>query len=232
MRLYMDYTEALGEIKRDLGEMGIVIHPKTYQNKDISQDPNFEALELRDYMYCIINPQNLEDLQGVTQPWADLEFNDRISGVPLNPGTAWSSRKEVWTEFLDENGKLDGYSYPERINCYGVVDQIQAVIEELKINPDSRQCYISIWNPLDINNIGGRHRVPCTLGYQVQVREGKVNLTYLQRSADFATHLPNDIYLAVKLQCFIAEQLALEPGTFTHWVGSLHLFRKDAQGIF
>ena len=233
MRLFMNYGEALEEIRRDLGEMGILIHPRTYQNKDVSQDPNFETLELRNYIYTVVNPQNLKGLEElVTQPWADIEFQDRISGEPLNPGNAYKHRGNVWDEFLDEEGKLDGYSYPERFNYFGNINQIEEIIAEAKDNPDSRQLYLSIWDPRDILNLGGKHRVPCTLGYQISIREGKLNLTYLQRSADFATHLPNDIYLAVKLQGYLAQRLSIEPGNFTHWIGSLHIFKKDAQGIF
>lgn len=235
MRIFMDFKEGLEEIKRDLAEMGHEVKPKSYQNKNVEGNPDFFTKELTNYTYMVLNPNPLE--LEATQPWADLEFKERVSGERLNPGEAWKSREEVWTEFLDENGKFD-YSYPERMNHIHKIQPLHRIAKELTHNPDSRQCFLSIWEAEDIYNIGGYKRVPCSLGYQFQIREGKIQITYLQRSADFATHFNNDLYLAVRL----AEHLAYiiksqggpeyKVGAFIHWVGSLHVYHKDIQGVF
>jgi hypothetical protein len=108
MRIYMNAKEAFEEIKRDLAEMGIWVRPKTMQDKIIEGDVNYETTELQNYCYTILNAKS-EDIPGVDQPWADLEFEERIhdpylrapDGTPsephfLNPGKAWESRSEVW----------------------------------------------------------------------------------------------------------------------------------------
>lgn len=224
MRIYKNFTEALGEIKRDLAEMGILVHTQTMQDKIIANDPEFETLEIQNYLYTVTDT-NLDHLSP-SQPWADMEFVERVSGVKFNPGVAWLERKEIWDEFLEEDGKFS-YTYPERM-----AEQIHGIIEELKVHPDSRQLFLSIWNPsIDIDRLGHR-RVPCSLGYHFQKREGRLNITYLQRSADFITHFQNDLYLAVKLLKHIAQEAECEAGMFTHWVGSLHMYRKDAKGVF
>ena len=38
MRIYEDFNTALDEIKRDLAEMGITIHPQTMQDKYVADD--------------------------------------------------------------------------------------------------------------------------------------------------------------------------------------------------
>jgi len=230
MRIYQNCQEAFSEIKRDLVEMGIRIHPQTYQDKYVGDNPEFDTMELQDYIYSIINPV-VGDIPGVVQPYADEEWLDRcigIGGVPLNPGSSWASRKDVWQQFMDKNGKF-AYTYPERFAAY---NQVREVIDVLKADPDSRQGFISVWRPSDVSRLGGISRVPCTLGYQVQIRRDRVNLTYLQRSCDFATHMANDVFFAIRLQEYLAEQLHREKGKFTHWVGSLHIFRKDGKGVF
>lgn len=206
--------------------MGIPVHPQTYQNKNIADNPDFDTLELQNYIYTVTKP-NLYDLKP-TQPWADEEFKERLAlGLyPLNPGEAWKLRPEVWEQFLDKDGHFD-YTYGERM--WGQIDKI---IGELEDNPDSRQLYLSIWNPKDILNAGGKERIPCSLGYLFQARQGELHMTYMMRSSDIATHFQNDVYLAYKLQKYVAAMVGIDVGRFTHYIGSLHIFRKDAKGIF
>ena len=57
-------------------------------------------------------------------------------------------------------------------------------------------------------------------------------MTYMQRSCDFSTHYHNDVWLAVKLLEYVARKAGMQPGHFSHWIGSLHVFNKDVEGIF
>lgn len=227
MRFYSNFKEAMSEIRRDLAEMGVLIHPKTYQDQWVEGDPAFDTLELDNYVYCVLNP----DTQYLhpTQPWADAEFEERICGRPVNPGIAWTLREDVWETFLDPLTGKFAYTYAER---FSQNEQIDRIIQRLKEDPESRQLFLSMWNADDITKIGGVSRVPCTLGYLFQFRRGALNLTYLQRSSDFVTHFQNDVYLAVRMLEYVAGKTGLPVGTFTHWLGSLHTFRKDSLGVF
>ena len=231
MRIYERFPEALGEVKRDLVEMGIKIHPKTYQDKWVAEDPAFDAFELQDYIYRVTQP-HASDLTP-TQPWADAEFAERMAGKS-NPGEAWKLRADVWSQFLQEDGKF-GYSYADRI---WEEHQITEVVQALVDDNDSRQAFLAIWKPSDVHNLGGVSRVPCSLGYQFQIRQGQLNMMYLQRSADFGTHLINDIYLAALTHAHICNQVNLwgdktiQFGYYSHWIGSLHIFKKDTKGVF
>lgn len=226
MRIFRRFPEALGEIKRDIAEMGIKIHPLTYQDKDVAKDPNFDTLELQNYAYTVTQPVPGE--LKPTLPWADEEFKERITTPPVNPGEAWKLRKEVWTEFLCDDGKF-AYCYPERFASF---NQIPRILERIKVDPDSRQLFLAVYNPSDIKNMGGISRVPCTIGYQVQIREDLLHLTYIQRSADFITHFNNDVYLAARMQQYLAEKSGYKVGRYTHFIMSLHMFRRDAKGVF
>ncbi len=77
-------------------------------------------------------------------------------------------------------------------------------------------------------------RIPCSLYYQILVRDGKVDLHYAMRSCDFLTHFPVDIALAIRMQHYITERLGRAVGTFSYFTGSLHAYRKDlaVRGIF
>ena len=267
MRVYKNFKEALSEVRRDLGEMGIIVKTKSYQNKDISGNSDYDTKELQNYIYQVTQP-NLFDLNP-TQPWADEEFEERLQ-YAINPGKAWKSRKGVWEEFLNDNHRFD-YTYSERYHPYidiywdpefnsedefnpEDICQIEAVVKALSNDTSSRQAYLSVWDPKDIFFAGGSRRIPCSLGYLFQIRRDKLNVTYLQRSSDFVTHFTNDVYLTHKLQKHIVKLLndefrrqynelsdeekvnnfcqEVSCGTFTHWIGSLHAFRKDLADVF
>jgi len=225
MRIYRNFKEAHSEIERDLAEMGIRVHPHSYQDKIIKDDPDFETLELQNYIYMVTQPDPA-DLNPV-QPWADAEFEERVSRSPLNPGEAWKLRREVWDDFIQENGRF-AYTYAERF-----AHQLDLFVKEARKNLDSRQLFLSMWDPkTDPYYLGGAARVPCTLGYLFQVRGGQLNITYMMRSCDWVTHFQNDVYLAHRLQRWFASEINVPVGSFTHMITSLHVFQKDVKGVF
>lgn len=234
MRIYMNWPEAYEEIKRDLAEMGILVKPKTMQDKVIEGNPDYETKELQNYCYTLLDASS-KGITGVIQPWADAEFEERVTnpdetwdGDFINPGTAWELRKDIWTEYMHE-GRM-AYTYNERIWRN---DQLIRIIEALKGDHDSRQLWLSIWDPnCDPDNLGGVSRVPCSLGYNFQFRDGKLNMHYVMRSCDFNTHFVNDVYLAIKLLEYVAKKAGLEVGSFTHTMFSLHVYKKDVNDVF
>lgn len=228
MRIYVDWPECYEEVKRDLAEMGILVKPKTMQDKIIENNEAYETMELQNYSYSLLNAKS-NAITRVVQPWADAEFEERINPAGnINPGEAWKLREDVWTEYL-HNGKM-AYTYNERIMFN---NQLNKIIKRLKEDRDSRQLWLSIWNPaIDPDKLGGVSRVPCSLGYNFQFRDGKLNMHYVMRSCDFNTHFINDVYLAIKLLEYVAKECGMEVGSFTHTMFSLHVYRKDISNVF
>ncbi len=243
MRIYINWHECYNEVLRDLAEMGITVRPKTMQDKNIEGNPDYETKELQNYSYTLLNAKS-STIEGVTQPWADAEFKERVTdpwdrnkdGVAykgflpsfINPGEAWKLREEVWSEYIHD-GKL-GYTYNEMLWNQ---DQLTAIVNRIKQDPDSRQLWLSLWDPCKyIDKIGGHGRVPCSIGYNFQVRNGKLNMHYVMRSCDFITHFRNDVYLAIKLLEWVADKTGYEVGNFTHTMFSLHIYKKDSKGVF
>lgn len=228
MRIYINWNEAYEEIKRDLAEMGINVYPKTMQDKNIEGNPDYATKELQNYCYTILNAKSWE-IENVTQPWADAEFNERIDSCGnINPGSAWKLRENIWTEYMHD-GKM-AYTYNERFYRN---EQINKIINRLKEDHDSRQLWLSVWDcNEDPDKLGGISRVPCSLGYNFQFREGKLNIHYVMRSCDFSTHFCNDVYLAIKLLEYVAKECNMAVGNFTHTMFSLHVYQKDINDVF
>lgn len=228
MRIYSTFPEAQNEIRRDLAELGIRVHPETMQDKDIKDDPDFDTMELQNYMYQVIKPDYTE-IEGIHAEWVKAEWADRLAGH-LNPGTSWKKRPEVWSEFREKQGTYVGqfsYTYSQRMGG----NHLLMLVDELEKHPNSRQLYLPVWNQHDETR-RGRRRVPCSLGYHFMQRQGKINLTYMMRSCDFATHYSNDVALANIMQHWLAEKTDYQVGTFTHFVGSFHVYQKDVADVF
>lgn len=246
MRIYQNARELMSEMGRDLWEMGLTSKPKTYQNKDISQDGEMETKEEICKQYCLTSLPDPEMLFIYThaRDWADAEFRERISGICLNPGKAWELRKDMWEEFLVSHGssRVFDYTYAERLNFKVVnpqpqagepalVTKLQAVIILLKEDPDTRKAVVNIFDDEDTDFYNGSARIPCSMYYDFLIRDcgqGKqLNIVYHQRSSDFVGHFGDDVYLAWQLMQYVAEKVGVKPGFLYHTIDSLHCYKRD-----
>ena len=233
MRIYTDCYELMSETGRNLWEMGLLVKPKTYQNKNIEGNEDFETKELICEQYCLTSLDKMEYLFIYSQAkdWADAEFQERIAPY-VNPGKAWELRKDLWEQFL-VNGKFD-YTYSERLT--GVLEYL---IDLLKYDPDTRKAIIPIFNGsgyIDTDYYDGSQRIPCSMYYDFLIRENErgekqLNICYHQRSSDFVTHFGNDVYLAFRLMQYIAEKINVKEGYLFHTIDSLHAYKKDWQKL-
>lgn len=233
MRKFKDFPEAQNEIKRDLAELGMSVQPETMQDIYVADNPDFETKELQNYSYTVLRP-NYDEIEGVHEEWVKAEWEDRLAGE-LNPGRAWKTRPDVWEQFLERDRghrgtkmpRLFSYTYSQRMG--GI--HIEKLIKELMKHPHSRQLWLPVWWPTDEGRRGER-RVPCSLGYWFVQRGGALHQTYMMRSCDFFTHYPNDAALAAILLHYVAKRADLKVGTFTHFIGSLHVYAKDVADVF
>lgn len=238
------------------------IHTEKWQGLDISKRPEAEMHELTN---VVLNTQMPgEDLAVYREelrpnlPWVDDHFEERVAGVPVNPGRTWKTWP--WALNADQARRFNGkfsHTYMERywprftgqdmaqgfqVEMKGHwfrYGDLEDIIKLLEREPLTRQAYLPIFFPEDT---GAHHgdRVPCTLGYHWMVRDSKLHVFYPIRSCDFYRHFRDDIYLTVRLTIWILERLrrvdvaweAISPGDFTMWIGSLHMFRNDHIKLF
>lgn len=108
--------------------------------------------------------------------------------------------------------------------------QLLAVEQLLKRDPDTRQAVVSLWT-------GGEHDVtsrdvPCTTTLQFFLRGGQLHLRVTMRSNDLWLGVPYDLLVFSCLQRTMACALDVEPGEYTHSVGSLHLYERDLDAAY
>lgn len=131
----------------------------------------------------------------------------------------------IWDEWADASGDLGpiyGYqwrSWPTPDG--GHVDQIRAVIESIRTNPDSRRHIVSAWN---VGQLGEMALPPCHAFFQFYVADGKLSCQLYQRSADIFLGVPFNIASYALLTHLIAQVTGLGVGDFVHTLGDTHLY--------
>lgn len=133
----------------------------------------------------------------------------------------------IWDEWADKNGNL-GPVYGKQWRSWETadgrtVDQIKGVVEQIKINPDSRRLIVSAWNPGDVDKMA---LPPCHLLFQFYVADGKLSCQMYQRSADTFLGVPFNIASYALLTHMIARVTGLDVGEFVHTIGDAHIYRN------
>ncbi|CCI51744.1 thymidylate synthase [Nostocoides jenkinsii] len=131
----------------------------------------------------------------------------------------------IWDEWADEQGDLGpvyGYQWRSWPTPDGQhVDQIAAVIESIRTNPESRRHIVSAWNVADVDKMA---LPPCHTMFQFYVAGGRLSCQLYQRSADIFLGVPFNIASYALLTHLIAQQTDLTPGDFVHTLGDAHLY--------
>ncbi len=141
--------------------------------------------------------------------------------------TAWLREHGVtiWDEWADEHGDLGPiYGYQWRswpTPGGGHVDQLAAVIEQIKRDPDSRRHIVNAWNVSDLSAMA---LTPCHAMFQFYVADGRLSCQLYQRSADVFLGVPFNIASYALLTAMVAQICDLEVGDFVHTFGDAHLY--------
>jgi thymidylate synthase len=101
------------------------------------------------------------------------------------------------------------------------VDQIQALLESLKNDPQSRRHIVSGWNPREANLVA---LPPCHTLFQFYVDRDRLSCQLYQRSGDVFLGVPFNIASYSILTLMIAQVVGLQPGDFVHTFGDVHLY--------
>jgi thymidylate synthase len=159
------------------------------------------------------------------------------------PNPAFAVAETVWILsgsdapwIFDFNGQLAQYAddgvlrgaYGPRLRRWnGAVDQMLRVVEILTDDPDSRRALIQLYDPA--RDAAGHRDVPCTLGFQFHLRNGRLDMATSMRGQDVWIGLPYDLFFYTTLHELVAGWLGAELGTYRHHVGSLHIYERDME---
>ena len=152
--------------------------------------------------------------------------NPYIERIPKD--ISWNEeRLEEYAKQLitGENVQDFEYTYGQRLrNWNEKIDQIAYVIDKLKQNPTTRRATAVTWVPT-IDTVVDE--VPCMIIDDFKIRGGKVNLTTLFRSHDFAGAYPANLYGLSRLLEYVAGEVGVSPGMITTISVSAHIYEHD-----
>lgn len=239
---------------------GVALNTDTFELRNACFEVDLAGVEDLDHWRTDIRP-NL--------PWADDHFLERVGGEPLNPGVQWANwpwspsaskfkterfnhsyMERLWPKYARRTpdgrlpvvgGSVRKYPEGDKRPHYGIAfhyGDLDDLVSLLAKEPHTRQGWIPLFFPED-TGVGDGGRKPCTLGYQVMVRDGRVHMYYPLRSCDFVRHWRDDCYLAVRLLLWITDQCrertdawkTFTPGSLAVHCTSLHIFENDRKSL-
>lgn len=185
--------------------------------------------ELRGCMLKLLNPRaRLSRTETKSRPFSALgELCWYLSG---------SNKLEFIQYYIEAYKKevepgtdiIHGAYGPRLLAMDGEINQIENVVNLLQERPTSRRAVIQLFKAEDISYT--YTEIPCTCTLQFFVRDGKLEMMTSMRSNDAFLGLPHDIFCFTMIQEIIASRLSCELGTYTHSVGSLHLYERYSIG--
>jgi len=106
------------------------------------------------------------------------------------------------------------------------IDQLANLIEKLKTNPTDRRMIVTAWNPKNIDEMA----LPaCHYGFQVLVRDDKLDLLWNQRSIDTMLGLPYNIASYGLLLHLLAKEAGLEEGMLKGFLANTHIYNNHIE---
>jgi thymidylate synthase len=138
----------------------------------------------------------------------------------------------IWDEWADASGEL-GPVYGRQWRSWpaldgGAIDQISAVIDQIRTNPDSRRMIVSAWNVAELDQMA---LAPCHCLFQFYVADGKLSCQLYQRSADVFLGVPFNIASYALLTMMMAQVTGLKPGHFVHTLGDAHIYVNHLEQV-
>lgn len=150
----------------------------------------------------------------------------------------------IWDEWGSDDGELgeiygkqwrdfggvfkvenDTWGYPQDVVVKGF-DQLEWLINEININPNSRRLYVTAANPLSRDN----QALDCCHNYfQVYIVNGKLNLYFQMRSTDVFLGLPFNIASYALLAHMLAKECGYEIGELVYSGVDVHLYKNHLE---
>lgn len=134
------------------------------------------------------------------------------------------------------NGPLYHGAYGFRLRENAGFDQLDRAYQALKNNPDGRQVVLQIWDGRkDFPSPNGAPvapDIPCNLCSMLKVRDRRLEWVQVMRSNDAFKGLPYNFVQFTTLQEVISGWIGVEPGSYTHFSDSLHIYDDEVEPAF
>lgn len=175
------------------------------------------------YNVCFVIENPLDNI--ITTSWrkfkdsyAKQEWEWYLSGNPYV--TEIKKVAKIWDKMHSGDDRVNSnYGYQWKRN-----DQLNKCIEQLKNSPNTRQAWISIFDGKEKDIY--QYDTPCTIAIGFDIKDDKIDMTVIMRSNDIVFGFCNDQYCFSKLHEYVAHEVGLQIGTYTHFAHDLHIYER------
>lgn len=169
-----------------------------------------------------VNEGNIVSCRDISLPYLFGEMTWYLAGSQSMQFI--SKFGSLWSRISDD-GETSNSAYGAIMFMRHDFNQVNRIVELLKKDKNSRRAVINfnVPNPRVIET----KDEPCTICLQFLIRNGKLDCTGVMRSNDIWFGLPYDIVFFTEVQKYIAAQVGIGVGTYTHFATSLHVYEKD-----
>ena len=137
---------------------------------------------------------------------------------------------KIWDAWADENGDLGPVYGHQMLNFNSQsINQLHRVMTSLKEDRDSRRHIITLWNPLQLEEMA---LPPCYLYFQFFVdKNEKLNMFVVQRSGDLFLGIPYDVALFSQILLYVAKACHYLPGKIDLQIVDAHVYVNQTDAI-
>ncbi|MDP0562985.1 MAG: thymidylate synthase [Candidatus Endonucleobacter sp. (ex Gigantidas childressi)] len=162
-----------------------------------------------------------------------------------NIGYLQENGVRIWDEWATKEGDL-GPVYGKQWRSWEgpnneTTDQITCLLDEIKVNPDSRRLVVSAWNPSVLPDValspsenaakGKQALPPCHCLFQFYVLDERLSCQLYQRSADVFLGVPFNIASYALFTMMVAKVCSLKLGDFVHTFGDAHIYSNHLEQV-
>ena len=136
----------------------------------------------------------------------------------------------IWDEWADEEGTIGkAYGYQMGVKYrfpFGEMDQVDAVLWQLKNTPYSRRILTSMYNFRDLTEMGLE---PCAYSMTFNVTGNRLNAILNQRSQDILTANNWNVVQYAVLVHMLAQVSGLVPGELVQVISDAHIYDRHVE---
>ena len=136
-------------------------------------------------------------------------------------------KSRIWDQWAGEDGTIGkAYGYQMGVEYkfpFGEMDQVDAVLWQLKNTPYSRRILTSMYNFRDLTEMGLE---PCAYSMTFNVTDGRLNAVLNQRSQDILTANNWNVVQYAVLVHMLAQVSGLVPGEFIQVIADAHIYDR------